>query len=204
MLPLCPVKWLSIAAIATCVLGAASTANANDVRLSLDLARLAKQSSAWIESQKRPSAVVVDALALTPARERDAAVYPRARISIVARDWNQSITVGGSDRFVMDRVRLSRSTRMMFARARLELDRLVPYAQAGLGQWRPDRDAVTLLLADTENAAQLGAGAEFRVAPRGALALECDYTMFYRETHEPQFIAPPQVLAGFAVMRVEF
>ena len=203
MLPLSLVKWLSIAAISAGFVGAASTANASDVRPSLDIARLAKQSAAWIESQKRPN-TVVDALALTPPRERDRAFYPRPRISIVARDWNQSITVGGSDRLVMDRVRLSRSTRMMFARARLELDRLVPYAQAGLGQWRPDRDAVTLLLADTENAAQLGAGAEFRVAPRGALALECDYTMFYRETHEPQFIAPPQVLAGFAVMRVEF
>ena len=196
-------KSLFFGALVASTACAAATANASDVLPSLEPARLMKQSSAWIESQKRPNAGV-EGLVLAPTRASEAASHPRPRISIVARDWNQSLTVGGSDRFVIDRVRLSRSTRMIFARAHLEIDRLVPYAQAGLGQWRPDRDTVPLLLADTENAGQLGAGAEFRVAPRGALAVECDYTMFYRETHEPQFIPPPQVLAVFAVMRVEF
>ena len=130
--------------------------------------------------------------------------YPRPRLSVVARDWDQSLTLSGPSGFVMDRVRISRSTRMMFGRARLDVGRFVPYVQAGFGLWRPDRDAAPLFMADTEYATQLGAGAEFRIASRGVLALESDYTIFYRETREPQFIPSPKVLGGFAGLRAEF
>jgi hypothetical protein len=189
---------------------------AQEARPSIDLARFIVQSQMWIEEREAAKRAQTRAEqagegaanAPPPTREappssRDPFFYPRPRLSVVARDWDQSLQLY-STAFVIDHVRLTRSTRMMYGRARLEIRPFVPYAQVGLGLWRPDRSAVPLFLADTEYAVQLGAGAELRVARRGALALECAYTMFYRETREPQFIPSPQMVGVIGAMRVEF
>jgi hypothetical protein len=57
---------------------------------------------------------------------------------------------------------------------------------------------------DRELATQLGGGLELQLARRWKLAFELDYTVLYREQHEPQMVAGPHILGTFLASRAEF
>ena len=124
-------------------------------------------------------------------------------LSLVARDWGGSQLLLGHAS-VTDIVRLSRSSRMVVSRLRLADGRLAPFTQIGIGQWRTDTDLMPVLPRDTELAAQFGGGFEFRVAHGCELALEMDYTILYREEHEPQHVPVPRIWGAFLATRAHW
>jgi len=93
---------------------------------------------------------------------------------------------------------------MVVTRVRLSDGVLVPFAQVGLGQWRIDADLVPSLCRDVESAAQFGAGFELGMGRFAALAVEGDYTILYREQHEPQMLFAPHLWGGLLAARVRF
>jgi hypothetical protein len=124
-------------------------------------------------------------------------------VSVVARDWGSAqIVVGHLS--LTDQSRLTRSSRMFITRVRIADGRLAPFAQAGLGQWRIDADLLPSLPRDVELAAQLGGGFELAVARLATLALEADYTVLYREQHEPQMVCGPHLWGAFLAGRMRF
>jgi hypothetical protein len=125
------------------------------------------------------------------------------QMSLVARDWGATQLIAGR-LTVTDQMRLSRSIRMVVSRVRLGDGRITPFAQLGLGQWRIDTDLLPALPRDVELAAQAGGGFELALARRARLAVEIDYTILYRETHEPQMVTAPHVLATFLAARAVF
>jgi hypothetical protein len=121
--------------------------------------------------------------------------------SLVARDWD------GPRLFVghlspIDRIRFSRSSRMLVGRVRVPAGRVVPFIQLGLGQWRVD----TVLLPyrrDVAYAAQLGYGFELPVASHAAIAFEAEYTFLYRDQRSAG-AASLGLWGSFAAARVRF
>ena len=124
-------------------------------------------------------------------------------LSLVARDWGGTQVLMGQTS-VGDTLRLSRSIRMVVTRVRLSEGKVAPFASLGLGQWRVDTDLVPALPRDTELATQLGGGVELRIAPRWCVALELDYTVLYREQHEPQMVSGPHLWATVLGTRATF
>jgi hypothetical protein len=125
------------------------------------------------------------------------------QMSLVARDWGATQLIAGR-LTVTDQMRLSRSIRMVVSRVRLGDGRITPFAQLGLGQWRIDTDLLPALPRDVELAAQTGGGFELALARRARLAVEIDYTILYRETHEPQMVTAPHMLTTFLAARAVF
>jgi len=125
------------------------------------------------------------------------------QVSLVARDWGASQLLVGQ-LTLTDQLRVSRSIRMVVSRVRLAHGRLAPFAQLGLGQWRVDNDLLPLLPHDIEPAGQAGGGFEIAVARAAALAVEVDYTVLYREEHEPQMVAGPRMLGVYLAARAVF
>lgn len=125
------------------------------------------------------------------------------QMSLVARDWGATQLIAGR-LTVTDQMRLSRSIRMVVTRVRLGDGRIMPFAQLGLGQWRIDTDLLPALPRDVELAAQAGGGFELALAPHARIAIEIDYTVLYRETHEPQMVTAPHVLGTFVAARAVF
>ena len=125
-------------------------------------------------------------------------------LSLVARDWGGTQLLLGGHTTVTDLVRLSRSSRMVVSRLRLADGRLAPFAQLGLGQWRLDTDLMPVMPHDTELAAQFGGGFEFRVTRGWDLAIETDYTVLYREQHEPQQVMGPRMWGTFLATRAHW
>ena len=123
---------------------------------------------------------------------------------MVARDWAGTQLLRGDHVSLTDQLRLSRSTRMVVMRVSLADSRFSPFMQIGLGEWRIDTELVPVLPHDTEPAAQLGGGWEIRVAKRWRVGLELDYTVLYREQHEPQMISGPRLLSGYLATRISF
>ena len=124
-------------------------------------------------------------------------------LSLVARDWGGAQLLLGHAS-VTDIVRLSRSSRMVVSRLRLADGRVAPFMQLGLGQWRVDTDLMPVMPRDTELAVQFGGGFEYRVARGWELALEVDYTVLYREAHEPQQVSGPRMMGGFLATRAHW
>jgi hypothetical protein len=124
-------------------------------------------------------------------------------LSVVARDWGSAqIVVGHLS--LTDQSRLTRSSRMFITRVRFADGRLAPFGQAGLGQWRIDADLLPSLPRDVELAAQLGGGFELAIARFVTVALEADYTVLYREQHEPQMVSGPHLWGAFLAGRMRF
>jgi hypothetical protein len=134
--------------------------------------------------------------------ERWVGVTPH--LSLVARDWGGVQMLLGGHVALTDQLRLSRSSRMVVSRVRLADGRIAPFAQIGLGQWRVDTDLMPVLPRDTELATQLGGGFELKLAPRWRLALQIDYTVLYREGHEPQQVAGTRLWGSFLGMHAAF
>jgi hypothetical protein len=127
----------------------------------------------------------------------------RLALTVVARDWSVTHPLKGEDG-VVDRLRLTRSTRMAVSRVRMTGGVVVPYLQVGLGQWRVDTDVLPQLPHDEELAAQAGGGFEWRLFPRGVLAAQLDDTVLYRERREPQNIPSTHLYGALLAFRAEF
>jgi hypothetical protein len=125
------------------------------------------------------------------------------RLSLVARDWGGPQLLVG-ELTLSDLVRLSRSSRMVLGRMRISGGRLAPFVQAALGQWRIDTAVMPFTPIDVELAGQVGGGFELALGPNAAVALEGDYTILYREQHEPQMVSPPQLWGTFFAARMVF
>jgi hypothetical protein len=189
--------------------GQAANAQAT-ARASLDLPTIARQGERWLVSvagERLPDGQT--AIVSTPrehekeGRPRPEQLYPTPRVSLIARNWTGALTIAGGGT-VMDAVRPLRSTRMMLGRVGLPVGNIAPFAQAGLGLWRADPDALAVLVNDTEYALTFGTGFELTIGRRSAVGLECDYTAFYREGRQPQYLPFGQVVAAFAAMKAEF
>jgi hypothetical protein len=137
----------------------------------------------------------------SPATSRPPGLTPN--VSLVARDWGGAQLLVGH-LLLTDQIRLSRSMRMVLTRVRLADERIAPFAQIGLGQWRVDTDLMPALPRDTELAAQLGGGFELKLGWRSVVAFEIDYTMLYREAREPEQLVAPRVLGAFVASRTVF
>jgi hypothetical protein len=124
-------------------------------------------------------------------------------VSLVARDWSGAQLLMGS-LMLTDQLRLSRSCRMVLSRVRLTNGRFTPFVQVGIGQWRVDTDLVPYLPRDVEIAEQTGGGFEYAFSQTAAIALEGDYTILYREQHEPQMVAEPRPWVTFVAARARF
>ncbi|HLK41261.1 MAG TPA: hypothetical protein VKU41_31135 [Polyangiaceae bacterium] len=123
--------------------------------------------------------------------------------SIVARDWGSTqLLVGRLS--LTDQSRVTRSSRMVVMRVRLTDGMLAPFAQLGLGQWRIDNDLLPTLPRDVELAGQLGGGFDLALARDVVLAVEGDYTLLYREQHEPQMVLGPHVWTTLLAARARF
>jgi hypothetical protein len=124
-------------------------------------------------------------------------------LSLVARDWGGAQLIVGH-LMLTDQVRLSRSSRMVLSRLRIAEGPLMPFVQAGLGQWRVDTDWMPVLPHDVELAGQLGGGLELGVGHGASIAVEADYTILYREQHEPQMVSAPHLWGTFFAARLPF
>ena len=196
--------------LAAVALAAASTllsgrANADEgLRLKIDwggLASLMRDGGAALLPLESPRVESRPESATTSADARWVGASPH--LSVVARDWGGAqLLVGHLS--LTDQSRVTRTSRMFITRVRIADGRLAPFAQVGLGQWRIDTDLMPSLPRDVELAAQLGGGFELALAKLAAVALEVDYTLLYRETHEPQMVFAPQVLSMFVAGHVRF
>ncbi len=172
--------------------------------------RILERGTTWLLANMEPERSPSDmhplaeaSRALPPAELGNAWFGVAPNVAIVARDWGDARRLTGR-LTLTDQLRLSRSSRMVVARVRLGDARFVPFAQLGAGQWRIDTDLMPGWARDTELAAQFGGGFELHLTHGCALALESDYTVLYREQHEPQNIPFPRFWTGFAASRVQF
>lgn len=125
------------------------------------------------------------------------------RLSLVARDWGGTQPLLGH-LSLTDQARLSHSSRMLVTRLGFADGQFVPFAQVGAGQWRIDKDLVANLPRDVEMAGQVGGGVEWTLLPTVSVAFEADYTVLYRQQHEPQMVCAPQVAATLLAARGQF
>lgn len=125
------------------------------------------------------------------------------KVSLIARDWGGAQPLVGH-MSVADQIRLSRSSRMVVSRLRLTEGRFSISSQIGLGQWRIDTDLMPIYPREIDTAAQLGGGFEIRLAKRVTLAMELDYTVLYRESHEPRKLTSTNFFGSFLAMRAAF
>jgi hypothetical protein len=93
---------------------------------------------------------------------------------------------------------------MVLSRVRLANGRFTPFLQVGVGQWRVDTDLVPYLPRDVEIAEQTGGGFEFALTRNAVIAVEGDYTILYREQHEPQMVADARPWVTFVAARARF
>jgi hypothetical protein len=138
---------------------------------------------------------------LTGTAGTGAVVVPRA--TLLARDWGGTMLLMGH-LSPTDQFRLSRSTRMIMGRVHIPVGRFMPFGQVGLGQWRLDPDIFPACVRDVESAGQVGGGLEVAVARAAVVALEADYTVLYREQHEPQMVDTAHHWASFVAARWVF
>jgi hypothetical protein len=126
------------------------------------------------------------------------------RLSLVARDWGATQLLAGAHAIPTDLLRLDRSSRMVVSRMLLGDGRVAPFAQMGLGQWRIDTSLMPGMQQDVELAMQLATGFELRLTRTWKLALEADYTVLYREVHEPQMVTSPWLWGTILATRATF
>jgi hypothetical protein len=196
---------LAIALVALVALSASRSARAADspLRLSVDWSKL--------------EAVIRDGSKVVMPREKTTTgahlgeddptehwLQMSPRLSFVARDWGATQLVAGAHAIPTDLLRLDRASRMVVGRMLLGEGRVAPFAQMGLGQWRIDTSLMPGMPQDVELAMQLATGFELRMTRTWGLALEGDYTILYREVHEPQMITSPHLWGSILAMRATF
>lgn len=204
-------RLASLLAFVSCGLAPTVARADNPVALALDVGKVIESSYAWLEGRGSKQLVVSPRVADKPAATatftvngtEKPATTPPLRLSLVARDWEGAYTVTGGT-MVTDELRLSRSSRMAVARARLDMGSFQPYVHAAMGEWRYDPAILPLLPANKEYASQLAVGFQYRVAKHARLAVEADYTLLCRESREPQNNPSPSVFGSYAVFRTGF
>jgi len=137
--------------------------------------------------------------------EATAARNPFAvRLSFIARDWSEGLSLTSGGLSLTDQLRALRSTRLMIARVRFGEGTLVPYVQLGAGQWRVDTNAAPLLPNEMELASQVGGGFDVKLLGQLSLATEATYTMLYRQSHEGSRVAIGSVFGALLASRLRF
>jgi len=201
-------RFVSALAVVVAMLALAAPAKADDVRLEVRWDKVLSQG--WhlamegvVPEHESSAAIGTESAHPGPSEFGNAFFGAAPHVSLVARDWGEARRLAGR-LSVTDQFRLSRSSRMVVARVRLGEGMLAPFGQLGLGQWRVDTDLMPGWARDTEVAAQFGGGIELRITHAYAFAVETDYTVLYRETHEPQNIPYPRFWGTLAASRVEF
>jgi hypothetical protein len=193
---------LSLTVVAVTLAG---SAQADPLRLKVDWGKTVVLGQQWLlagaEAEKA-------SLELRPRPETETEIATplvglAPHLSVLGRDWNEAYLFMGR-LSTTDVFRLSRSSRMMFTRVRFGDGIIVPFAQVGFGQWRVDTNVLPGWVCDTETAAQLGAGLEFRVGKVYSVALETDYTVLYRDQRDPTNIPYPRFWGGMAATRMRF
>lgn len=125
------------------------------------------------------------------------------KVTLVARDWNQSTRLMGDKMGFIDNIRLAQSTRMVVSRVRLNGGKFVPFMQLGAGQWRVDTRYVPMMSQSVEIAGQLGTGFELRLNRRWQLAAEVSATALIRYDINDQ--QPRNVLySALLASRIQF
>jgi hypothetical protein len=125
------------------------------------------------------------------------------RVTLVARDWGNSMKLAGEQLSLVDQMRLSASTRMVVGRARWTGTRFTPFLQIGLGQWRVDRQYLPFTPESEDVASQVGAGFELKVSRRMQLAAEMSVTSLIREQLN-ESVPQTMLWGGFIASRVVF
>jgi hypothetical protein len=123
-------------------------------------------------------------------------------LAVVARDWQQAFNLTDGRSLLFDRIRMIRSSRMAVVRIVASGGRLLPYAEASFGQWRPDTDIVPWLRADLETASQFALGVQIHIAARCAFAWDVEQTQIFFANAAN--IPTTRVTASFAALRAEF
>jgi hypothetical protein len=127
-----------------------------------------------------------------------------AHLSLIARDWDAAQLLLGH-LAPIDEVLRERSKRMLLVRRRLASPnaRLVPFLQAGLGQWRVDPD-MPAIPHDVVLAGQLGAGIELHLSRLASVAAEAECTVLNPMRSDAQWIHTSALWGSFLAARVKF
>lgn len=201
-------KWIAAAIVAIASTTMASAARADGhrsvdwVQGLVDLDRLARGDDERPTAHRdadRPSQIDDP----NPQNMGNAWFGVAPRVTLVARDWASSTRLAGDRLSLVEEMRLSASTRMVVGRARLSTARLAPFLQAGIGQWRVDRNYLPLAPRVIEVASQVGTGFELRVSDHLQIAAEATVTSLIRDGQHDDF--PRSMLWGtFIAARAEF
>lgn len=214
---LSPLRFTTAAvALATTLASSAALADTNEWgRVLSDLEVITRRGADVLDSPRcTPAGCQTDTNATAAAPERgfkpivqdstnDHLVTFKPTVSLVARDWGSSFRVAGERLALVDALRLTNSTRMVFTRFRLTDARISPFAQVGLGQWRTDPSLLPLTPGYMELAAQAAGGIELRLMGSWQIALESTMTTIYRERSDKSMPTPHVWSTTFA-SRVDF
>ena len=214
---LSPLRFTTAAvALATTLASSAALADTNEWgRVLSDLEVITRRGADVLDSPRcTPAGCQTDTNATAAAPERgfrpivqdstnDHLVTFKPTVSLVARDWGSSFRVAGERLALVDALRLTSSTRMVFTRFRLTDARISPFAQVGLGQWRTDPSLLPLTPGYMELAAQAAGGIELRLMGSWQIALESTMTTIYRERSDKSMPTPHVWSTTFA-SRVDF
>jgi hypothetical protein len=135
-----------------------------------------------------------------PLRDPTDILGTQLHVAVVARDWQQAVNLTDGRSLLFDRIRVIRSSRMAVGRVILGGGRILPYAEASIGQWRPDTDVVPWLRGDLEVASQVAFGLQVHVTARCAFAWDVEQTQIFLTSNVPS----THVSASFAALRAEF
>ena len=214
---LSPLRFTTAAvALATTLASSAALADTNEWgRVLSDLEVITRRGADVLDSPRcTPAGCQTDTNATAAAPERgfrpivqdstnDHLVTFKPTVSLVARDWGSSFRVAGERLALVDALRLTSSTRMVFTRFRLTDARISPFVQVGLGQWRTDPSLLPLTPGYMELAAQAAGGIELRLMGSWQIALESTMTTIYRERSDKSMPTPHVWSTTFA-SRVDF
>lgn len=208
-------RKFSLALAATCAaLATTSTALADESRGAIDWGRLLVQLDTFARTgAERPSPAA-------PRGERPVATsepYEQnpgnawmgvaPRVAFVARDWATAYRLAGDRLSLVDALRLSESTRMVVTRVRfgdLRFDRVTPFAQIGVGQWRTDTNLMPFTPRSTEIAGQAGGGIEIQISRWWQMAAESTVTAIVRDSREANSIPQTRLWSVMLASRIEF
>lgn len=201
-------------AAAFAVLASTSTARADESRGAIDWERVLVQLDSFARTGAERPAPVVQKVERPVHTSEPYAQNPgnawmgvAPRVAFVARDWATAYRLAGDRLSLVDALRLSQSTRMVVTRVRfgdLRFDRITPFAQIGLGQWRTDTNLMPLTPRSTEIAGQAGGGIEIQVSRAWQIAAESTITALYREEREANSIPQTRLWSCMLASRIEF
>lgn len=208
-------RKLSLTIAATCAaLVSTSTALADESRGTIDWERALVQLDSFARTGAERPAPVVHRTERPVVTSEPYAQNPgnawmgvAPRVAFVARDWATAYRLAGDRLSLVDAMRLSQSTRMVVTRVRfgdLGFDRVTPFAQIGLGQWRTDTNLMPLTPRSTEIAGQAGGGIEIQISRTWQMAAEASITGLYREDREAIGIPQTRLWSCMLASRLEF